>query len=86
MLIMKDPKSAIYVDHNLVWYQCKQLHDLGLVIALCSMEISHTCILQDFWYRPFKTARILKEIHKSVHHYMINVILLDIYRLARQTE
>ncbi len=58
MLIMKDPKSATYVHHNLVWYQCKLLRYLGLVIALCSMENCH--ILQDFWYRPFKTARVLK--------------------------
>ncbi len=57
MLIMKDPKSAINFHHNLAWYQCKLLCDLGLVIALCSIENCH--ILQDFWYRPFKTASIL---------------------------
>ncbi len=46
MLIKKDPKGAIYFHDNLVWYQCKLLRDLGLVIALCSMENCH--ILQDF--------------------------------------
>ncbi len=76
MLKMKDPKSAIYFYHNLVWYQCKLLRDLGLVIALCSMEI--VIFYKIFGIDHSKLHEFQDKIHKSVHHYPINVILLDI--------
>ncbi len=79
---MNDPTSAIYLHHNLVWYQCKLFRDLWFGITLRATENCY--IFQDFQNRPFKSARIFLKNFKSAHHSMINAVLLDIYRLARQ--